>query len=578
MTSFLAFAKLCQNVEAVPGSLEKIDLVAAFLADLDEAELSVACSFIMGTLFPPSLDLVMGVGPRILYEALAKACGCPAEQISEMLRATGDPGLVAAGIVEKRRPLGFASFLNEEPLSISEVYKSFLTIARASGKGSKPLKVRSLQFLFSQADSLEARYIARLAIEDMRIGIGEGGMRDAIARAFAGSGADVENVERAYNLSNDMGLVAVAARRGTLAKLSVMINHPIKMMLASLGESIAAALADIGTAAIEWKYDGARVQIHKEGDKVRIFSRRMENVTESLPEIVQAARQINAKSAILDGEAVAVGIDGRPMAFQEILKRFRRKYKVKKNLLAAQIPLRLFLFDLIYLDGKSVTHLPLTERRALLEKITTQNPASFALLADQVLSDSVEAVEEIYRQALAAGHEGLILKNPSSVYAPGKRGKNWLKIKPVMETLDLVVIGAKWGEGRRASFLGSYRLGCRDTATGDLLDMGYVATGLTDEALAELTSMFRELILLEKGMEVEIKPAVIFEVAYEEIQRSPNYSSGYALRFPRMVAVRDDKSLEEADSLERVVSLYKGQRGRGNSILEATKYDYKDAK
>jgi len=578
MTSFLAFAKLCLNVEAVSGSLEKIDLVAAFLADLDEAELSVACSFIMGTLFPPSLDLVMGVGPRILYEALAKACGCPAEQISEMLRATGDPGLVAACIVEKRRPLGFAAFQEAEPLSIKDVYESFLTIARASGKGSKPLKVRSLQFLFSLAGSLEARYIARLAIEDMRIGIGEGGMRDAIARAFAGSGADVENVERAYNLTNDMGLVAVAARRGTLAELSVMINHPIKMMLAQLGESIAAALANIGTAAIEWKYDGARVQIHKEGDKVRIFSRRMENVTESLPEIVLAARQINAKSAILDGEAVALGIDGRPMAFQEILKRFRRKYKVKKNLLAAQIPLRLFLFDLIYLDGKSVTQLPLSERRALLEKITTPNPASYALLADQVLSDSVEAVEEIYRQALNAGHEGLILKNPTSVYAPGKRGKNWLKIKPVMETLDLVVIGAKWGEGRRASFLGSYRLGCRDTATGNLLDMGFVATGITDEALAELTDMFRELILLEKGMEVEIKPAVIFEVAYEEIQRSPNYSSGYALRFPRMVAVRDDKSLEEADSLERVVSLYKGQRGRGNSILEATKDDYKDAK
>ncbi|MHB8120079.1 MAG: ATP-dependent DNA ligase [Methanothrix sp.] len=559
MTSFLAFAKLCQKVEAVSGSLEKIDLVAAFLADLDEVELSVACSYVMGTLFPPSLDLVMGVGPSILYEALAKACGCPAEQISEMLRATGDPGLVAAGIVEKRRPIGFAAFQKTEPLSIADVYERFVAIARASGKRSQDAKVKNLQFLFSQAGSLEARYIARLAIEDMRIGIGEGGVRDAVARAFSKSGADAENVERAYNLTNDMGLVAVAARRGTLSQLSVMINHPIKMMLAQLGESIASALGEIGTAAIEWKYDGARVQIHKEGDSVAVFSRRMENVTASLPEIVLAARQITAKSAILDGEAVAIGKDGRPMAFQEIMKRIRRKYNVEK--LAAQIPLRLFLFDLIYLDGKSVTHLPLSERRALLEKIA--NPT---LLADQVLSGSVEATEEIYRQALNAGHEGLILKNPTSVYAPGKRGKNWLKIKQVMETLDLVVIGAKWGEGRRASFLGSYRLGCLDTATGNLLDMGFVATGLTDEALAELTEMFRELILLEKGMEVEIKPAVIFEVAYEEIQRSPNYSSGYALRFPRMVAVRDDKSLEEADSLERVVSLYKGQRGRSNSV------------
>ena len=559
MTSFLAFAQLCATVEAVSGSLEKIDLVATFLAGLDEAELSIASCFVMGTVFSPGLDLDLGVGPSILYEALARACGCPAAQISDMLRTTGDPGLVAAGIVEKRRPLGFAAFLDSEALSITDVYERFLAIARASGKRSQDSKIKNLQFLFSQASPLEALYIARLAIEDMRIGVGEGGVRDAVARAFAGKGADAASVERGYNLTNDMGLVAVSARRGTLSELSVMINHPIKMMLAQLGESIAAAIGESGTAAIEWKYDGARVQIHKDGEKARVFSRRLENVTASLPEIVQAARQISAKSAILDGEAVAFGKDGRPMAFQQILKRFRRKYNVEK--LAAQIPLRLFLFDLIYLDGRSVIDLPLRERRTLLEEISDP-----ALLADQILSDSAGQAEEIYDRALEAGHEGLILKNPASVYAPGKRGKNWLKIKPVMETLDLVVIGAKWGEGRRASFLGSYRLACLDEATGKLLDVGWVATGLTDESLAELTEMFRELVLLEKGMEVEIKPAVIFEVAYEEIQQSPNYSSGYALRFPRLVTVRDDKSLEEADSLERVMSLYRMQRGRSNSV------------
>jgi DNA ligase-1 len=561
MTSFLAFARLCQTVEATSGSLEKVDLVAVFLAGLDDSELPVACAYVMGTIFPPSLDLKLGVGPSILYEALARACGCQAAQVSDMLRETGDPGLVASAMVEKKRPLGLVAFmgLDSSPsLSLKDVQERFVAIARSSGKKSQDTKIKSLQYLFSQAGPLEARYIARLAIEDMRIGIGEGGVRDAVAKAFAGKGADAQSVERAYNLTNDMGLVAVAARKGTLADLSVMINHPIKMMLAQLGESIPASLAGIGTAAVEWKYDGARVQIHKDGDSVRIFSRRLENVTASLPEIVSSARQISANSAILDGEAVAIGKDGRPMAFQEILKRFRRKYNVEK--LAARIPLRLFLFDLIYLDGKSLTDLPLTERRALLER-----SAPHEMLAGQVLSGSAEEVEEIYRRALDAGHEGLILKNPASVYAPGKRGKNWLKIKPVMETLDLVVIGAKWGEGRRASYLGSYRLACLDQSTGKLLDVGWVATGLTDDALVELTEMFRELFILEKGMEVEIKPAVIFEVAYEEIQRSPNYSSGYALRFPRMVGVRDDKSLEEADTLERVVSLYRGQRGRSNS-------------
>ena len=555
MSSFLSFAELCQRVEGVSGSLEKIDLVAAFLKNLDDDELAVASGFIMGDLFSPSLDLVMGVGPSILYEAMARACGCSTERISDMLRATGDPGLVASAAVDKKKPIGFAAFIKDEPLSIKEVYQRLVAVARASGKGSQDAKVKNLQYLFSQATPLEAQYIARLAIEDMRIGIGEGGVRDAIAQAFS---QDASKVERAYNLTNDIGLVAVNARKGTLADLSVLINHPIKMMLAQVGEGISASMQELGSAAIEWKYDGARVQIHKDGKRVRIFSRRLEDVTRSLPEIVRLAQEVRADKAILDGEVVAIGKDSRPLAFQEILKRFRRKYNVEKQ--AKETPLHLFLFDLIYLDGQSTVDLPLTRRRELLEGI-----ADPSILADQVISDSVQKAEEIYHQALEKGHEGLILKNSMSVYAPGKRGKNWLKIKPVMETLDLAVIGAKWGEGRRASFLGSYRLACLDEATSKLLDIGWVATGLTDEALAELTELFRELILVQNGMEVELKPAVIFEVAYEEIQKSQSYSSGYALRFPRLVRVRDDKSLEEADSLERVESLYRVQRGRNNS-------------
>lgn len=563
MTSFLRFAELCQTVEQISGSLEKIELVAAFLGDLDDDELAIVSGFVMGDLFSPRLDLVMGVGPSILYEAMARACGVSTEKISLLLRATGDPGLVASAVVEKKRPTGFATFLKEEPLTIKEVYHRFLAIARASGKGSQDAKVKNLQFLFSQSTPIEAQYIARLAIEDMRIGIGEGGVRDAIARAFSQNASEVE---KAYNLTNDIGLVAVNSRKGTLSDLGVLINHPIKMMLAQLGEGIASSMQELGSAAMEWKYDGARVQIHKEGKKVRIFSRRLEDVTRSLPEIVQSAQKVRAEKAILDGEAVAIDKDGRPLAFQEILKRFRRKYDVEKH--AKKTPLHLFLFDLIYLDGKSTVDLPLSRRRELLEGI-----ADPSILADQVVSDSSERAEEIYHQALEKGHEGLILKNPMSIYAPGKRGKNWLKIKPVMETLDLAVIGAKWGEGRRASFLGSYRLACLDETTGKLLDIGWVATGINDEALAELTELFNELILVQKGMEVEVKPAVIFEVAYEEIQKSPNYSSGYALRFPRLVRVRDDKSLEEADSLERVESIYRVQRGRNNSGGSKTSSD-----
>lgn len=552
MTSFLRFAELCQKVEETSGSLEKIDLVAAFLRELEDGELGIASNFVMGTIFPDS-ETVLGVGPSILYEAMTRACGCTPDQIQETLRATGDPGLVAYAVAEKRRPINLAAFGSTDALTVTDVFERFISISRASGKRSQETKVKNLQFLFGEASPLEARYIARLAMEDLRIGVGEGVARDAVSKAF---GQPAELVERGYNLTNDIGLVAQHAKHGTLSSINVTINHPIKMMLAQLGDSIPTALKEMGKAAIEWKFDGARVQIHKDGEKVRIYSRRMENVTSSLPEISKATiRLVKAKRAILDGEAVATGDDGRPRPFQDILKRFRRKYDVDK--LAAQIPLQLHLFDLIYLEGKSLIDRPLSERRELLVSIADSD-----LVASQVLTDNPKEAERIYSEALAAGHEGIMIKNPASVYAPGKRGKNWLKIKPVMETLDLVVIGATWGEGRRANLLGSYRLACADPETGKLLDIGWVATGLSDEVLAELTETFKDLILVQKGMEVELKPAVIFEVAYEEIQASTNYSSGFALRFPRLVAVRDDKSVEEADTLERVISIYRLQRGR----------------
>jgi DNA ligase-1 len=547
MTSFRSFAELCQCVERVNSALEKIDLVAEFLVGLDAQELAVVPNFIMGLVITPGSDLVMGVGPSILYEALKRGGGCSSDQISEWLRVTGDIGLVAFQVVEKKKPIGFAAFTGENQISISELHKRFMDIAKASGKRSQNTKIKNLQYLFSQSSPLEALYIARLASEDLRIGIGEGAVRDAIAKAFH---QPVDLVERSYNLTNDMGLVALNARKGTLSQLTVMLNHPMKMMLAQLGESIPTAFKEMGSAAIEWKFDGARVQIHMDGKRIRIYSRRLENVTSSLPDIVgTVSKHVHAECVILDGEVVAISEDGRPRAFQEILKRFRRKYNVES--LVFKIPLSLFLFDIIYLNGKSLVDLSLFERRAILTKVVDKE-----VIAEQVVSDKSEIADEIYHKALEAGHEGIMIKNPSSIYAPGKRGKNWLKIKPVMETLDLVVIGARWGEGRRATFFGSYRLACSDPATGRLLDVGWVATGLTDEALAELTEIFKDLVLFENG---------IFEVAYEEIQSSPNYSSGYALRFPRLVAVRDDKSLEDADTVERIVSLYKLQRGR-NSV------------
>jgi DNA ligase-1 len=554
MTSFKSFAELCKKIEEIGSSLEKTALLASFLSELDEAELAVVPSFVMGSAFPASSVMLLGVGPSTLYEALSKATGASPAEIQAILRRTGDVGAVAAEVVGKRKPATLSAFIEADGLSILDVHSRFLDLARASGKRSQTIKMKHLRYLFGEGGPLEARYIARLALDDMRIGVGEGLVRDAIAKAFD---RPAEEVERGYNFTNDLGLVATKAKEGRLSELTIEIGRPIKMMLAQLGSGIPGSMAEMGTAAVEWKFDGSRVQIHKKGDEIEIFSRRLERVTKSLPEIVGFVREnVRAESAILDGEAVARGEDGRPLPFQEILKRFRRKYKVERT--AKKIPLELLLFDLVYLNGGVLIDEPLRERRRLLEEV-----ADSKILAAQTVTSDPEKVAEIYEQAIGAGHEGVMLKSPESPYAPGKRGKNWLKIKPVMETLDLVVIGARWGEGRRARFLGSYRLASPDPDTGKLEDVGWVATGITDEMLSELTDLFRELILVSgEGMEVEVKPEVIFEVAFEEIQRSKSYSSGFALRFPRLVRVRDDKALEEADDLDRVASLYTTQRGR----------------
>lgn len=554
MTTFLGFAELCSKIEGIAGSIEKGEILASFLSDLDEAELAIVPSFVTGSPFPASSEILLGVGPSTLYDALSRASGSSTTEIKDILRRTGDVGAVAAEAIGKRRPSTLSSFIGGDSLSILDVYSRFLQIARASGRRSQSVKAKNLQYLFSESSPLEARYIARLALEDMRIGVGEGIVRDAIAKAF---GATPAEVERGYNFTGDLGLVARRAKEGRLSDLKVEIGRPIKMMLAQIGSGIPGSLAEMGTAAVEWKFDGSRVQIHKRGDDVEIFSRRLERVTRSLPEIVASIREgVRTESAILDGEAVARGEDGRPLPFQEILKRFRRKYKVEGT--AKKIPLELFLFDIVYLDGHPLIDEPLRERRRILEEV-----ADPKILAAQTVTSDPEVVAGIYEKAVAAGHEGVMLKSPTAPYAPGKRGKNWVKIKPVMETLDLVVVGARWGEGRRATFLGSFRLASPDPDTGRLEDVGWVATGINDEMLAELTDLFRDLVLVSgEGMVVEVKPEVIFEVAFEEIQKSKSYSSGYALRFPRLVRVRDDKALEEADSLERVASLYATQRGR----------------
>ncbi len=313
-----------------------------------------------------------------------------------------------------------------------------------------------------------------------------------------------------------------------------------------------------GNTAFEYKYDGARVQIHKQNGKVNVFSRRLSDVTESLPEIVEIVEQnIQAQSVILEGEVILLDSAGFPIAFQHLMRRFRRIHGIED--IAKKFPLTLYLFDILYLDGESLIAKPYIERRKILEN--TVNEIS---LAKQIVADQQSQAETFLKEALAAGHEGLMAKELDSPYTPGRRGKRWLKIKTVLDPLDLVITAAEYGYGRRKSWLSDYYLGVRDPESGEFLDLGKTFKGLTDVEIIDLTKRLKESVISEEGHRVIVVPKIVVEVAYNEIQQSPRYKSHMALRFARITRIRDDKMPQEADTIQRVREIYDRQfRNKG---------------
>ena len=548
--TFREFAEFCSSIEKISSTLEMTAKIAGFLKRIDDDEdLRDIVLFLTGKIYPPWDERELGVGIGLVYEALKLATGVERSKIENLLRETGDLGKTAELLVRKRKQLT----LFQEELTIKKIREVFDTMSALTGEGSQKRKIRLLADLYVSSTPIEARYLTRLVLGEMRLGVGEGIIRDAIAKAW---GVSSELVERAYMITNDFGRIAVVVKdegKEGLEKLKIQLHVPVKMMLAQVAESVDSAVKEMGKVAVEWKFDGTRVQIHWGNGKVTIFSRRLENVTKALPDVVEEVKKAVREGVILDGEAVAIK-DGKPMPFQHILRRFRRKYEIGKML--EKIPIKVYVFDILFADGEETIDLPLSERRALLESVVGKSGK--ILLAEQKITDRVENIEDIYHQALNAGHEGVMMKNPKSPYIPGKRGKHWLKLKPVMENLDLVVVGGEWGEGKRSHVISSYELACIDEQ-GRLLRIGKVATGFTDEELEELTELFKPLVEYQEGKKIKIRPYYVFEVAYQEIQKSPKYESGYALRFPRFVRLRDDKSVDEADTIERVARLYEAQ-------------------
>jgi DNA ligase-1 len=552
-TSFRVLAELCEKLEGTKKRLLMISLAAEFLRDLEPQEIESAVSMILGRPFPKWSQRTLDVSWATLSGIIRRVMGVRWETFSQVFSSTGDIGSATKTVFENSR-IKKQTVLLERVLTIVEVRRSFESIAQTVGSGSREKKERLIETLFSLASPVEAKYLVKVFVGEMRTGFHEGLMEQAIGEAFH---IPLKVVQTSSMIMGDVGEVAAKARTEGLAglyKVSFSVFRPVELMLAQMASDVAEALKEHGgRTAFEYKYDGARVQIHKLGDEVRIFSRRLTDVTESLPETLQIAREgIEAKEAILEGEIIAVDSQGHPVPFQHLMRRFRRVHLISE--MVERIPVELYLFDILYVDGENLISLPYIKRRQTLAEKAGRIP-----LTRQLVTYRIEEAERLLSEAMNAGHEGLMAKRLDSPYTPGTRGKHWLKIKPVLEPLDLVIVAAEYGYGRRHGWLSDYSLAARDAETGELLELGKTFKGLTDAEIIEMTRRLKELAISERHGRVVVVPKIVVEVAYNEIQKSSKYKSGMALRFARITRIREDKSAEGADTIEKVKQVYESQ-------------------
>jgi len=556
----MKFSKIAQTFEKLDQTqktLEKTDILAELFSESGE-QLPQVVLLCTGAPFPAWKDLDMGVSSKTLVKIISKATGRSEDEVEKEWKKQGDLGLAAQTMVEKKTQQRLMS----QEITVEKAFDRMQKVAKMESEGlnssvNQDKKQKELADLISSSEPREAKYLARIIINNLRLGVAEGTIRDALAEAFF-DGEHVDDIQRAYDFSNDFGEVAKACRKGLeeINSLQLELYRPVKSMLAKKVDTIEEGFEEVGKpASIDYKYDGMRAQIHVKEGEVKVFTRRLDDVTEQFPDVVESVEEnIESANCIIDTEIVGYDPeDGGMIPFQKLSKRIKRKYEIQK--LKKQIPVTVRPFDLIYLD-EPILQEPYSERCSKLEDIVNEKEKEMKIVDREVTSEE-ETVQEMQQRSLSEGHEGIMMKNLEAEYKPGNRVGYMVKLKPVMETLDLAIVGAKWSEGRRSDWLGRLFLGCYDEESGEYKEVGKMATGLTDEQFKEITEKLKPLITNEDGRKVDVRPEVIVEAEYEEIQESPTYSSGYALRFPRMKQFREDK--EQADSLEKVKTLYEDQ-------------------
>ena len=533
---FASWVSTADAVRATASKLAKHAILEGYLGGLDDADLVIAARLLAGAPFPRKDERVLSVGWSALSEALLERSGRSAVEMRESYQRHADLGDVAHDLVALASATG-------DPLTLADVEASFAEIAALRGAKAKREVLRAL---LARATAPEARYLVKIISGETRIGLREGLLEEAIARAF---GRERDAVGRANMLTGDIGEAALRARHGTLAEPALAHFSPIGMMLATAVLDLREVAGRFGAPYIvEDKYDGVRAQVHKAGDRVELYSRTLDRVTKRYPELTGPLLAIPG-SFVLDAEVLAFDGD-RAVPFTRFQTRLGRKDVTGE--LRDRLPASLVLFDILERDGRALLDEPLAVRQRVLRALPVSPPLRFALQREIALDGDalVAALEREFAAARERGNEGLMVKDPRSPYRPGRRGMEWLKVKRALRTLDVVVVAVEWGHGKRKDVLSDYTFAVRD---GDeLRTVGKAYSGLTDAEIASLTTHFLETTVKDHGRMRVVRPDTVIEVAFDQIQRSDRHDSGYAMRFPRIVRLRPDKPVSEIDTLDTV--------------------------
>ena len=529
--SFEEFAGICERINSTTSKNEKVRILASYLKGLDDQSLRIACTFLSSRIFPKGSRLDLNLGYSNVFDVIRDITDLNNDRLRQEYIRYGDLGEVASIAISNLKVKPLFSI----KLYLEHVYQEFVKIAKARGEGSIDLKKRILKGLLINCSALEAKYLVKIILNELRIGLVEGLLEQAIAYAF-----NSNKVRRAMLMLSDAGEVALLAKHSRLDDVKIRLFKPISFMLADTIASIDEVKGK--EMVVEYKYDGIRVQLHKSDDKARIFSRRLDDISDSFPEVIDEALRIKY-DLIIDGEIIA--IKDNKVSFKELQKRLRSK------VVRIDIPIKFMVYDILYLDGEMLIDKSLMERKDMLSSISFNKPFE---VSDYKLTKDTNDIISMFNTSKEYGHEGLMLKDPKASYQLGKRGKYWLKLKHAKDTIDAIIVAAEYGHGKRARLLSDYTFAVK--SDDGLKVIGKAYSGLTDDEIKDMTSRLKSIMVKDEGYRIWVKPEIVVEVAYDSIAKSNRYDSNFALRFPRIKAIRFDKGIDDIDSIDRIEELY----------------------